>query len=402
MKRTKIQNDSLFILQDELYEDSIIPNKVKQLNRDVKIFNNVELKGGIFANNIEIDPGDVYVGKSCYAFDSILITPQKYKGEVWMNSLVSSKNSLVAIGKKNTRVRFANSIQSEKINLTDVVVYGDIFCSDALINNSVILGTVYCKDKLEVCNSIVGSFQVSEYKQTGAVGTLDGIVFFRKKPVLSNDFFNLSLIEFNGKKQNSIFKISPNELRKVHDNTDDESIFILSSSQRLFDMRNFNKIVNSNHQHYIKVNNVPVTDFIKDRERFNTIEEPLLDFIINKFENTSKLSISNFIDIPDSELVAFENNIDKSVQNSEQQEPIGDERNLHSSSETNRDSVSDSEQKFDTSQKTEDIVIIENIENSMINNPVIEKSENRNVCPYCSSEISDASMKFCTHCGKEL
>ncbi|MCK7469219.1 MAG: hypothetical protein MZU91_14585 [Desulfosudis oleivorans] len=81
------------MLGNEVYSDSIIPFR-EELKRKVDIHGKVLLKGGIFCHNLDIEGEDIFIQKSVYSEESILIKGN-HKGIIWFNSPVSAGQSIL-------------------------------------------------------------------------------------------------------------------------------------------------------------------------------------------------------------------------------------------------------------------------------------------------------------------
>ena len=188
MERTKIQNDKIFMLQDEAYSDSVIPFLKKELKRKVDLYGKVELKGGIYCQNLNVDAGDIYVQKSVYVEEGIAIKG-KEGGLVWFNSLVNSEHSILVDEKSDMTVRFGNSIRSASINLYNTIVYGNVMGDNVTLKNSVVLGGVISKNKLTIDNSIVGTYHCESLVHYNNIGILYPMAISEEQPELSDNIY---------------------------------------------------------------------------------------------------------------------------------------------------------------------------------------------------------------------
>ncbi len=390
MKRTKIQNETVFMLEDEVYQGSVFPNNIKELKRDIKLFNNVDLQGSIFGNSIEFHSTDIYVRDSVFAMKGINLTGEKTDGRVWINSPVAAKESILADGVKNNRVRFTNNVSSDKINLKNSVVYGNVYGKDIILENSIVLGGVYCKNKLELNNSIIGTFDTKYLIQNGVFGLINNFASISNKPELNFDFYSIGLISFNGQSQDTIFKISKDEVFPFFENDENTKRYIISPTLRVFDIAKFEQILFENNQKLVYLTILDKNGDYKDHEeKFVAIEFPLFDIIHKEFKIESQLPKSDFINLP-IELV-----------NSEL-------------SNTNVSQISDSSNQIDENE-----IVVEKHEissNEIIDQLIDEKLSEKEVPIETSLESDteketevvdiessiDELQSFCTNCGKEI
>ncbi len=316
MKRTKIQNEAVFMLEDEIYQGSVFPNNIQELKRDVKLFNNVDLQGSIYGNSIEFHSADIYVRDSVFAMKGINITGEKADGKLWINSPVSAKESILSDGAKNNRVRVTNNVSSNKINLKNAIVYGNVYGKDIILEDSIVLGGVYCNNKLELNNSIVGTFDTIHLVQNGVFGLINNFARISSKPEINFDIYSISLISFNGKSQNTTFKISIDEVFPFFEDEGEDKTYIISPTLRIFDIANFEQMLVENNQKLVYLTMLDKAGNHKEYEqKFKDIEIPLFDIISKRFRMEMQLPKSDFINLPTELVSSFFSNTSESSLN---------------------------------------------------------------------------------------
>ncbi len=298
MKRSKIQNESVFTLESEVYEASVIPQRANELQRVVKIFSDVDLKGGIFAHQIEMTANDIFVRKAVYASDSISIGPENKSGEVWLNSIVSAKNSILGNPGPDGKIRFSNSVQADKINLKNAIVYGNLFGKEIILENSIVLGGVYCDHQFEASNSIVGTLHANFFKQTANMGLISNFAQMEHQPRISHKLFSLNLIAYNGTQQNTIYQIANREIFPYYDEQTDTHSYVVSPSLRIFDVRAYEQTLTDNFRKVAALANMEVSDYKKAKEEFKAVEVPLFYLINQEFKVDISLPRAGFMEIP--------------------------------------------------------------------------------------------------------
>lgn len=404
MKRTKIQNETVFMLEDEIFQGSVFPNNIRELKRDVKLFNNVDLQGSIYGNSIEFHSGDIYVRDAVFAMKGINITGEKEEGKVWINSPVAAKESILSDGVKNNKVRVTNNVSSEKINLKNSIIYGNVYGKDIILEDTIVLGGVYCKNKLELNNSIVGTFDAKHLVQNGAFGLINNFARISNKPEINFDIYSISLVSFNGQSQNTIFKISIDEVFPFFEDEGERKSYIISTTLRIFDIANFEQKLVENNQKLVYLTMLDKTGDHKEYEpKFKDIEFPLFDIISKRFCVEMQLPESDFINLPN-ELVSsyIPNTSDTSLtENSE--------RLVEAELNEKEDAALHIEKTKETDDK-EDLVNTNSVE-SNVKSEYESESENENIesniesqrfCTNCGDKIIDSEIKFCTSCGNKL
>lgn len=379
MKRTKIQNETVFMLEDETYHGTIMPHIIKELNRDVKLFNDVHLHGGIFGHNVEIYAHDIYIRDAVFATNGILLTGEKPEGKTWIHSVLSAEESIVSDGNAQNRVRISNNVSARKIKLKNTIVYGNVFGTDVILEDSIVMGGIYCKNKLEVKNAIAGTFETKDFIVNGKFGLINNFATCTNKPELAHDLFSISLISFNGKPQNSIFPIAPEDVYPFFDQETGLRNYFISPTLRIFDVREFEKILQENNQKLVEITSIDKKEYKNCEEKFQEFEIPLFDIVGKEFNISAELPRSTFMSIPTEKLTE---ETDRLLPEQTENQP--------------EDIAPETESTLTESSE-------ENNENQEVDESVPEpKAEAPGFCTNCGQQITNPNTKFCTNCGNPL
>ncbi len=295
MERTKIQNDKMFMLQDEIYSDSIIPFVKKELKRTVNLFGKVTLKGGIYCQNLEVEAGDIYVQKSVYAEEGLLIKGDS-GGQVWFQSPVNCEHSILVDEKSDMRVRFGKTIRAKSINLFNTIVYGNVIGDNISLKNSVVLGGAFANNNLTIDNSIVGTYHCPTLKHVNNMGVLYPMAISDKSPELSDKIFMVVPGSFTNGNNGGVFKLSKDDFYPLKQGENKKYVF--SNTMRIFDLRAFYLNLQENIERLFDVssNNGDEIEDLKDS--FKDFDNKYFVFIDKNF-STSKSAWSDFMDVKD-------------------------------------------------------------------------------------------------------
>jgi len=381
MNRTKIQNEVMFMLDDEEYSDSIIPFLKKELKRKVNLHGRVILKGGVYCHNLEIEGHEIYIQKSVFAEDAITINSSK-PGLVWFNSPVSSGNSILVEETSKSKIRFGKSIESKRIHLNKSIVYGNIIAENAIIKDSVVLGGVYCSQRIEVDNSIIGTYHCHEIVQVNNLGLLYPIAFSDTRPNISNNIYMVIPYSGNDEDVINIYKITQDEFHEVSDGNG--SKYFYSNTLRIFDMKQYESKFRANLERLY--DNYATEHDKQDKYKALTDFDNLyFDFISSGFKASGRLVYSDFMDIDNetiknqsSDLVSF----------------------LLSSSPVSQNMYTNSSEKSSATQPEEKNPIIFNPDRLPDNVNTKQETE-RLLCTRCNKEYANDNS-YCKDCGIPL
>ena len=378
MNRTKIQNEMIFMLENEIYSDSIIPFLKKELKRKVDIHGKVLLKGGIFCHKLDIEGEDIFIQKSVYSEESILIKGN-HDGIIWFNSPVSAGQSILVDEKCHTRVRFAKSIQSKSINLFNSIVYGNVIAENVILKNSIVLGGIFCSQKLETENSIVGTYKCRDINQYGNMGLLYPLAISDNKPEKNNNLY--IVIPGTGSKEDAknIYHITDDDFYTFSNSSGEKHLY--SNTLRIFDMKLY---YSKMHENLIRL----YDNFTRKLDNLDELKGPYTDFdnsyfsiIENGFESKGKALCSDFMDVTDDTLNEY----------------FGSRQIKESASERTESRTETSAGWKQSVQSTE------SSDTYPDDGPCVASEENelKMICKDCGREYGE-EFRFCEDCGTHL
>lgn len=160
MQIDSIQDSTRYVVSG-IHHGAILPGKREEMTRNVFLLPGADVRGGVWANELQIKGGPVRVTESVYSHGPITISDDEdgsKMGQVEFGSTVTTPDSLIAQGKRH-HIRCYSDIYGGKLNLSNAIVLGNVFASQAVIQNSIILGGVFCQGKLNVRNSMISTFR---------------------------------------------------------------------------------------------------------------------------------------------------------------------------------------------------------------------------------------------------
>ncbi len=244
MNADNIKDTNRYIV-NQLHYGNICPGNRSEMWRNIFLESGAHVKGSIFGNNLTVLNTGVVIENSVYVRGEIKIILSKGKkdDQITFESTVTTPDSLLVEGDQSV-VHFNSDIYVNKLNLSNAIVYGNVYSNSAIIKNCVILGGIYCKKKLSLENSIIYTFDTNELEMKKNTSLLSpfGIsksAFTLDYPVRALTFFSLNeevekesvLIELD---QEDIFQLKIN----THENGENDSSekYILSVVERLLNI----------------------------------------------------------------------------------------------------------------------------------------------------------------------
>lgn len=414
MKRTKVQNDQIFVLKDEVYPNAVIPSLKKEMWRKIDMLGKVHVQGGVFGGALDVDGQNILVEESVYIKDDIHI-----KGKIWFNSPVSAGQSVLI--EESAQVRFAADIHSTKIKLYNAIVYGNIFCDKIIIENSVILGGVYAKSTIKSSNSILGTYNTPHIEFDGNMGMIFNLAISNNKPQLKNKLFSLFNLSYDNSSKVNLFPISSEDIFEINDDVSKSKKYIISPSLRIFDLSEYEKTIKKNLEKIAYISSLKIDKQDKFDKILSDFDNIFFNIINNNFETSPKPQYSKFMNISSEEINDYledsEENIDSmNIVNGLDDGPEIDreEELIQTAPEVNgsagefeeddksKDDVCDLDEKTKVGSKENDPQLSEE---EMANESVSEAKPEISVerkCPNCNVMIEDEQQKFCRKCGTPL
>ncbi|MCQ2611199.1 MAG: hypothetical protein MJ169_05565 [Treponema sp.] len=152
--------DNLAVLKDNIVKTSILPSKASELNRNIKLQGNVVIEGGVYGSTIDIDNGPATFKGAVYANQELHVSNESKDVVVFEKAVATSGavNAFVTAG----RVVFGADVNAVSVKLKNCLVAGSIFAAEVFLENCIVLGGVFATKKLELRNTITGTFNSPE------------------------------------------------------------------------------------------------------------------------------------------------------------------------------------------------------------------------------------------------
>lgn len=188
-------NEKDIHLQGNLVRGSILPEKVAELNRNIIFEGENIVEGPVFAHRIEVRNGDLEIQGSVFTQLELYINSEA-TGDIAFKKCVGSANSVVSRAAK-CKVVFHSDINAKSVTLYNAFVAGSIYADEVILENCVVIGGVFATHEVDMCNTIVGTFNspIVQIRQT--VNLLLPSAFSIEKMIAAPDakLYNLSLAD---------------------------------------------------------------------------------------------------------------------------------------------------------------------------------------------------------------
>jgi len=301
MTRTKIQNDQMFMLENELYNNAVIPSKRTEMWRDIDLRGKVQINGGIFGKSLKVNPGFIFIRDAVFILEHIEITGRG-SGKIWFNSVVNSNHSFLV---ENNQIysRFSADLRAVHLNIENAFIYGNVFCKNAIIKNCVIVGTVFADEELIIENSILGSFQTNRVSIKSKSGLLFPFAISMNFPTIKADIYYLFLSPFtNSGPDINVIPFHQDDIHKIQSINEKEIHFIFSPNMRIFDFRPYYDQVQKNIIKFFNLIEIPDKNLKTRYNELSKFERQFFKLIKNDFKVELIKGKSKFMTIPDSAL----------------------------------------------------------------------------------------------------
>jgi hypothetical protein len=303
MELDSIQDSTRYVVSG-VHHGSILPGKRTEMNRNVFLLSHANINGGVWANDLTLSGADIIVEQSVYSSGSITIEePEQIQSHsqnkesewapVTFGSCVVAADSIMSKA-KNLRVRFKSDIYTKRLNLSNAIVYGNIFAENAVIKDSIILGCVFCKNKLDLKNSMVSTFKTHSVKLIGNLFLFFPFAFSEtpiniQEPIKALTFFNIykslnknafgdndgigdGIILFD---QDDIFEIQSEDSNSTdsteNDNGCGTNAYVLSGNERILDAVRITQHLKYNQQF---LENLTLGNHLLPRLKSNQFDRP--------------------------------------------------------------------------------------------------------------------------------
>ena len=306
MKRTKIQNDQKIMLEDEIYENAIIPSQRSEMWRDVDLAGEVCLNGGIFGEHLSVNARFVFVRDAVFCRKDAELTGSSSKSKTWFNSVVTAGHSILTRNPK-ARTRFSSDVKAKILNLSNTIVYGNVFCDEIELEDSIILGGVYAAKNLKVKDSIVGTFQTARLAMKGNLAILFPFSITEGDAKIEGRLYNLLAPPFK-EKRTGIFEMDEKDVftLSLEDSESKRStVRIISPSFRIFDLTEYQNIIRENLERIHEILEYHDKQVQKKDRELDEFEQLLFSVIENQFKTKAQIPASRFMDIEEETLKEF-------------------------------------------------------------------------------------------------
>lgn len=192
-----IQDSTRYIVSN-VHHGSILPGNRMEMFRDVFLLTNAEIRGGIYSHNLLVEGSNITVDKSVFSAKSIII--KEVKPDIKLtgnrfNSTVVATDSIL-IENKVIKTKFKSDIYTNKLNISNTIVYGNIYSENAIIDNCIVLGGIFCSERLRISNSIYSTFRADSVNLGTNLYQLYPIALSRnqilmKNPIKAITFLNI-------------------------------------------------------------------------------------------------------------------------------------------------------------------------------------------------------------------
>lgn len=440
MKRTRIQNDKMFTLQDEVYSDDIIPFLKKELKRTVDLYGDVRVLGAIYAHELKIDATDVFVEKSVFIENEISISSHGKDAKAWFHSPVSAEQSILVDDKSTARIRFGKTITSKSISLRNSIVYGNLYAEQIRLVNCVVLGGVFATKTLYAENSILGNYTATDLEVKSNLGLLFPLSMSDNKPQIDGKLFMVMPVPLGEDGIPGLYKMDNDDIYPL--TQDDTKKYVISNTLRLFDMNRFQANLAENTNRLFSLNRIDIHEFEKIRKEFDEYDQRYFDYIEAEFDMKFKPVYSDFMHVEDKIIedylsaAQFDERVDGETEASDSPEEAtvaeSDSEIAEEATGTdNTDATAEAgpaeeigepdeaepedelaytapvpgpgevESEADSGISEEDIESIPDAEDEDYDLKQA-KTAVKLVCLNCGEQAEDEDVKFCTNCGSKL
>ena len=197
-------NGNQLSLDGNMVKGGILPEKIAELSRTVTIQKDTVIDGPVYANKITVENGDAEITGAVFAQNEIYVNTNA-KGRITFRKATASAKGVVsrALG---AEVSFCSDINAKEVSLTNSYVAGSIYADDIVLDNCVVIGGVFATNKIEMKDTIVGTFNAPSVTSDGTIQLLLPTAF-SQEPMLTTPnvrFYNLSLADLG-----SLFRGNP-------------------------------------------------------------------------------------------------------------------------------------------------------------------------------------------------
>jgi hypothetical protein len=165
-----IQDANRYVVDGE-HEGSVLPARSAEIGRTVFLRAGARVRGAILAGDVRIENGDVLVQQAVYATRELVV--KSGTKPVELRSSSAAKSSILADGRADQApLIFGADLTAPTVNLSGVVVLGNVYAERAIIRDSAVIGVVHVRQQLQCENSLLGSFTAERAEFAGRIALL--------------------------------------------------------------------------------------------------------------------------------------------------------------------------------------------------------------------------------------
>jgi hypothetical protein len=303
MQQTKIQNEQMFMLQDEVYNDSITPGTRAELWRKINLAGEVHVKGGIFGQSLDVQAGCAAIARAVFVNDYIKVSIS-HNARVWFQSVVSTGIAVISTN-DSPGVRFGADVEARRVNASNCIFYGNIFCDESTLHNCVVLGGVFARGALDVNHCLLGSFDVGRLLQSGDCALLNSFGVSTEPMAFAGKLYGVLPLTGSGDGLVTTVELTRDDVVQLPVGDDEELRHVVSLSHRFFDLSATRK---PTQEFYARIE-----ESVMDRSADLPHEDPkqdefdmwFFDFLSRGFASSEPIAQSKFMEFDDATLGSF-------------------------------------------------------------------------------------------------
>jgi len=190
-----IFNESRLILEDNLVKSPILPRVTSELDRDVVIKGNCRIEGALYARNLEIQQGPLWISGAVFTQIEMHVNTDA-AGAIVFDKTVGSADAVVshALG---CQLQFLADINAKQVRLRNAYIAASIFADDIVLDDCVVVGGVFASRSLELNNCMIGTFNAPTVRASGCIFLLLPSAFSVEPvaPLPGTECWNLTLAD---------------------------------------------------------------------------------------------------------------------------------------------------------------------------------------------------------------
>jgi hypothetical protein len=184
VSRDSVQDTNRYVI-DGVHEGPVLPTRQRDLLRIVFLRTGADVRGSVLAGDLSAEGHDIRVSQSVYASGEVSVAVTD--GRIVFESCLGAGRSILAVSDDaRSYVRFGADVTATVTNLSNCVVYGNIYGDRVLLRNCAVLGSVHAATQLTVDNALVGTFSCARLSLNGGLKLVSPVAMCGEKPELSH------------------------------------------------------------------------------------------------------------------------------------------------------------------------------------------------------------------------